>query len=72
MGVLKDPGDAQRTPLHATEPPSDTVGHATRKPQPPPTVWAIYNASKQTWVGEVEETAEAEAIEKPARERHHP
>jgi hypothetical protein len=74
MGVLKDPCDAQRTLLHASWPPSDTVGHAIRKPQqpPPPTVWAIYNASKQTWVGEVEAPAEAGAIEKPARERHHP
>jgi hypothetical protein len=35
-------------------------------------VWAIYDAVKQTWVGEVEAIAEAEAIEKPARERHHP
>jgi hypothetical protein len=38
--------------------------------QPPsPTVWAIYKlAAKQTWVGEVDATTEAEAIEKAEKQ----
>ena len=45
-----------------------------KKPEPPkPVRWGIYKlAAKQTWVGEVEASDEAEAIEKTATEfRHH-
>ena len=42
----------------------------TKKPEPPKSVrWVIYKlAAKQTWIGEVEATTEAEAIEKAAVE----
>jgi hypothetical protein len=41
-----------------------------KKPEPtPPLRWTIYKvAARQTWVGEVEATNEAEAIEKAAKE----
>jgi hypothetical protein len=45
-----------------------------KKPEPPkPVRWGIYKlAAKQTWVGEVEASDEAEAIEKTATEFRHP
>jgi len=41
-----------------------------RKLEPPkPTTWTIYKiAARQTWIGSVETTNEAEAIEKVAKE----
>jgi len=41
-----------------------------REPEPPkPTTWTIYKiAARQTWIGSVEATNQAEAIEKAAKE----
>jgi len=45
-----------------------------RKPEPPKrTTWTIYKiAARQTWIGSVEATNEAEAIENAAKEFNQP
>jgi len=45
-----------------------------REPEPPkPTTWTIYKiAARQTWIGSVEATNQAEAIENAAKEFNQP